>query len=243
MNIIRKAKILARKRSVDAYGRSVELAIASYLLDTGTFSTDLHNPTVEYSGQTVVCNVMSMKENGGLYMSECTVNNIDVKDSSTDDGWYHYNTRDLEDYEYVDMYAKSLEKALKEYHDTNNSYPNDYQTLTLDYTGKKINCDVIVNPDGTVYLTKCNVNDIEVLDETTDDGYYHYGKILRGTDVLLKKVNGSSVTNYTDGNTSEMYTLTHPATTQQNYEVTDYRYIGVNPNNYVPFNNELWRII
>ena len=69
MNIIRKSKISARKRSVDAYGRSVELAIASYLLDTGTFPTDLHSLTIEYSGNTVVCNVMTMKENGGLYMS------------------------------------------------------------------------------------------------------------------------------------------------------------------------------
>ena len=68
MNIIRKAKISARKRSVDAYGRSVELAIASYLMDTGTFPTNeqLPNLQVEYSGSTVVCNVMSMKENGGL---------------------------------------------------------------------------------------------------------------------------------------------------------------------------------
>ena len=40
MSIIRKAKISARKRSVDAYGRSVELAIATYLLDTGTFPTN-----------------------------------------------------------------------------------------------------------------------------------------------------------------------------------------------------------
>ena len=68
MSIIRKAKISARKRSVDAYGRSVELAIASYLLDNGKFPTNeqLPNLEIEYSGSNVVCNVMSMKENGGL---------------------------------------------------------------------------------------------------------------------------------------------------------------------------------
>ena len=33
MNIIRKARISEDKRSIDAYGRSMELAIASYLLD------------------------------------------------------------------------------------------------------------------------------------------------------------------------------------------------------------------
>ena len=39
MNIIRKARTSADKRSVDAYGRSIELAIAGYLLDTGKFPT------------------------------------------------------------------------------------------------------------------------------------------------------------------------------------------------------------
>ena len=41
MNIIRKARIAADKRSIDAYGRSIELAIAGYLLDTGKFPTDV----------------------------------------------------------------------------------------------------------------------------------------------------------------------------------------------------------
>ena len=164
MSIIRKAKISARKRSVDAYGRSVELAIASHLLDTGTFPTNeqLPNLQIEYSGSNVVCNVMAMKENGGLYLSECKVNNVDVKDSSTEDGWYHYGS--------------------------------------------------IVNPPSAV-------ND------------------------LLAKANPVTVTNYTDGNTGEMYTFEHPATTQTG-ALTDYRYIGANPNNYVYFNgDELWRII
>ena len=37
MNIIKKARISADKRSIDAYGRSIELAIASYLLDEENF--------------------------------------------------------------------------------------------------------------------------------------------------------------------------------------------------------------
>ena len=42
----------------------------------------------------------------------------------------------------------------------------------------------------------------------------------------------------TDGIVAE----SHPATTQLKAN-TDYRYTGANPNNYVRFNNELWRII
>ena len=55
MNIIRNARIAADKRSVDAYGRSIELAIAGYLLDTGKFPTEVSQLTIEYSGDTVTC--------------------------------------------------------------------------------------------------------------------------------------------------------------------------------------------
>ena len=245
MNIIRKSKISARKRSVDAYGRSVELAIASYLMDTGTFPTNeqLPNLQVEYSGSTVVCNVMAMKENGGLYLSECKVNNVDVKDSSTEDGWYHYGTRDLTNEEYVDMYGDALKKASLAYYSTNGNPVEDYRTLTLDYKGNPVSCDVTVNYDGTIYMTKCKVNNVDVTSDT-EDGSYHYGSIVNPPAVqsLLAKANPVTVVNYTDGNTSEMYTFEHPATTQTG-ALTDYRYIGANPNNYVTFNNELWRII
>jgi len=246
MNIIRKAKISARKRSVDAYGRSVELAIASHLLDTGTFPTnaDLPNLQVEYSGSNVVCNVMAMKENGGLYLSECKVNNVDVKDSSTEDGWYHYGTRDLTDTEYVDIYGDALKTASVAYYNTNGNPVEDYRTLTIDYKGKPVSCDVTVNYDGTIYMTKCKVSNVDVTSDT-EDGYYHYGSIVNppsAVNDLLAKANPVTVTNYTDGNTGEMYTFEHPATTQTG-ALTDYRYIGANPNNYVTFNNELWRII
>ena len=246
MSIIRKAKISARKRSVDAYGRSVELAIASYLMDTGTFPTNeqLPNLQVEYSGSTVVCNVMSMKENGGLYLSECKVNNVEVKDSSTEDGWYHYGTRDLTNEEYVDMYGDALKTASLAYFNTNGSPVEDYTTLTLDYSGKPVACDVTVNYDATIYMTKCKVNNVDVTSDT-EDGYYHYGSIVNPpmtVSDLVAKANPVTVTNYTDGNTKEMYTFEHPATTQTR-ALTDYRYIGATPNNYVTFNNELWRII
>ena len=40
----------------------------------------------------------------------------------------------------------------------------------------------------------------------------------------------------------EMWTFSHEAT-EQTTALTDYRYIGADPNNYVKFNDELWRII
>ena len=138
LNIIRKARVAADKRSIDAYGRSIELAIANYLLDNGDFPISIDDLTVEYSGDEVVCNIMQMKENGGIYLSECKINNKDVKDVSTDDGWYHYGIRDLTNEEYVDMYGKKIEAALKSYHDTNNTYPESIDVLTIESVGKTV---------------------------------------------------------------------------------------------------------
>ena len=235
MNIIRKAKISADRRSVDAYGRSVELAIATHLLDTGTFPTDLKNLNVEYTGKVVVCNVMQMKENGGIYLSECSVGTKAVKDSSTEDGWYHYGSRDITNEEYVDMYGKAVDSALKDYYDNHSSYPENISALEIDYTGKKVQATSQINPDGTVYLTNCSVAGVSV------DTVYGIDKST-GVKLLLSKTNPITITNYENGNKGELYTFEH-GSTEQTPELTDYRYIGNVPNNYVTFNNELWRII
>ncbi len=62
------------------------------------------------------------------------------------------------------------------------------------------------------------------------------------TQKLISKANDSSITDYNSGNKGEMFTFTHP-TTSQTPGLTDYRYIGNTPNNYVKFNDEIWRII
>ena len=73
MNIIRKARISADKRSVDAYGRSIELAIAGYLLDTGKFPTEVSQLTIEYSGSQVVCSTTQINTDSSVYLAGCTV--------------------------------------------------------------------------------------------------------------------------------------------------------------------------
>ena len=239
LNIIRKAKIAADRRSVDAYGRSVELAIASYTMDTGYPPTNLDNLEVEYTGKEVVCRVKQMKENGGLYMSKCSVNGKEVKDSKTDDGYYHYGTRDITNEEYIDMYGDALKASSLKYLKDNGSIVSDYKTLNIDYTGKEVACSVTINYDGTIYMENCTVAGTSVPDKT-------YGEIVNppvpAAQSLIEKANAVSVTNYNDGNKGEMYTFNHEAT-EQTPALTDYRYIGNEPNNYVTFNNETWRII
>ena len=110
ITIKNKAQLNAYKRSIDAYGKAIEIEIASNLIDKGTIPTDLSTLKIEYTGYKVSCNVMQIKENGGIYLSECTVNGKEIKDKKTEDGWYHYNKRDLTNEEYVKIYNTYLDK-------------------------------------------------------------------------------------------------------------------------------------
>ena len=73
MSIIRSARISADKRSIDAYGRSIELAIASYLLDNGKFPTSIGELTIEYSGNEVVCETTQLNTDSSVYLAGCRV--------------------------------------------------------------------------------------------------------------------------------------------------------------------------
>ena len=79
MNIIKKAKVSADKRSIDAYGRSIEIAIASYLLDNGTFPTSIDQLTIEYSGEEVVCTTTQLNSDSSVYLAGCTVGGRSVE--------------------------------------------------------------------------------------------------------------------------------------------------------------------
>ena len=79
MTIIRKARISADKRSIDAYGRSIELAIAGYLLDTGSFPTSIGELTIEYSGNEVVCTTTQLNSDSSVYLDDCTVDGRSVE--------------------------------------------------------------------------------------------------------------------------------------------------------------------
>ena len=84
-------------------------------------------------------------------------------------------------------------------------------------------------------------------------GKHYHGKIVvdaiqegvpTATEALIAKANAESLdyNSATDAQKKEMWTFTHEAT-EQTTALTDYRYIGADPNNYVKFNDELWRII
>ena len=79
MNIIRKARTSADKRSIDAYGRSIELAIAGYLMDKGSFPISIDQLTIEYSGDEVVCSTTQINTDSSVYLAGCTVGGRSVE--------------------------------------------------------------------------------------------------------------------------------------------------------------------
>ncbi len=108
MNIIRKARVAADKRSVDAYGRSIELAIASYLLDNGKFPTEISQLTIEYSGNEVVCSTTQLNTDSSVYLTGCTVGGRTVDyayGSDKSPSYTAYTVGNLVTYNGVDYYV------------------------------------------------------------------------------------------------------------------------------------------
>ena len=80
-----------------------------------------------------------------------------------------------------------------------------------------------------IYKFKVNVYTVLENEET----------IITGVDTLIKLTDNKD--------NSGLYTITHPKDTTlqigNDKDITEYRYRGANPKNYVTFNNEVWRII
>ena len=71
------------------------------------------------------------------------------------------------------------------------------------------------------------------------NGIQNVNKIPTGADTLIKLTNNKD--------NSGLYTITHPKDTTlqigNDKDITEYRYRGASPKNYVTFNNEVWRIL
>lgn len=172
MNIISKTKASANKRSIDAYGKAVELAASNYLLETGKKASSFDILNVEYSGNKVNCEVREVYKNN-VFLSKCKVGNSLVKDSNTSDGYYHYKTGS----EFINEYGKLIEKEVRKYKKQNGELPNSIFDLEVNKSGLNVNCArTKINSDQSVYLSECSLGDVTLSDKNNKDGYYHYGE-------------------------------------------------------------------
>ncbi len=104
--------------------------------------------------------------------------------------------------------------------------------------------------------TKTFTLKVWIKDDATNEvlGKHYHGKIVvdaiqekapvLATKLIMDKANKEDLdyNSSTDEQKKEVWTFSHE-TTDQTTALTDYRYIGKDPNNYVSFNDELWRII
>ena len=92
MNIVKKAKISSDKRSVEGYGKAVELAFTTSRLDGKRIKPDRYHSkadtngkmiydvednelySVDYDGKDVYCDVIDRNEDGSIYLKDCYVN-------------------------------------------------------------------------------------------------------------------------------------------------------------------------
>ena len=93
LNLIEKVKIHSARSSVDAYGKSLENGVATYLLEHGSYPSSIDDLDIEYSGNKVECDVKNIYDNGAVYLTKCKVNNKYVLDNNGDNSYYYYGKR------------------------------------------------------------------------------------------------------------------------------------------------------
>ena len=164
------------------------------------------------------------------------------------------------DGKYIKLYLTSLDANNNE---TEVMAPNVYKTESTEntYTGRPANMmSLAKGTTSTSFSTKYRLR--MYVDESYNpqgDGgnlafsikINAYGKTgdkmpepVLATKLIMDKANAEDLdyNTVTDAQKKEMWTFSHDATAQTK-ALTDYRYIGADPNNYVKFNDELWRII
>lgn len=129
MNIVKKSKISADKRSVDGYGKAIETAISEYLLDTGKNPKSIDDLDIKYTGNEVNCGTRTLNSDRSIFLTECSVKGRKVKDNTTDDGYYHYGKQTIFNYEQYQIGDEITYNGMNFYVIANSDANQDYVTL------------------------------------------------------------------------------------------------------------------
>ena len=68
----------------------------------------------------------------------------------------------------IDMYAKAVENAIVQYQMKENKKTTSFEQIEkyIKYEGDKVECEVNIYEDGNIYLSKCRVNNGDLLNYT-----------------------------------------------------------------------------
>ena len=195
VSIIKSTKNTANKRSIDLYGKAAELAASEYQMDTGAKANNFDQLNIKYSGNKVECNKKLVYQNS-VFLSECMVNGVMIKDSKTSDGYYHYG--DI--FYYSKIYEKAVNKAINNYIKLNNKAPESFSSLKLNIDNLDFSCDVSrIYSDGSIFLKKCKLLDIYLMTNGGKD-FYSVGenRFFVGDEVRYKGVEFYVIADSTD---------------------------------------------
>ena len=155
------------------------------------------------------------------------INFSDNDDWTDSNGYYYYNYK---------LSPNETTSSLIDSVTFNSKTKNSSNCITNTNNGTKtITCNSTQSGyDGATYTLSFNIETVQ----------YDKYKGTWGVDIatfgmkpmtareFISKANPVSITNYTDRDIHELYTFEHPAT-EQTPDLTEYRYIGDAPNNYV----------
>ncbi len=184
-----------------------------------------------------------MSEEEALKHSECEYK-ISITNTGTLPGNYNINLNS----DAVDkpMALNKLKVILKKEGQVVADYPKDGTTTSL-VSNEKIEAGNVINYSVQVYVDADN----ELLN--ADDDEKNISIKINGDAVVndenINPVDTSLAINYiknipTIENGDGLYKVTHDVgEIDKGWNQEEYRYAGSNPNNYVSFNNEIWRIV
>ena len=266
IKIISDSRENANKQSILHYAKAVEQDVVNWKTENNNLPiTDYKgvykDREIKVTGDKVSCDEIDIDKDMNLTLYSCYL----VKYGEDKSKKYDYIDGKVvesdSDESLVLNYAKNIESditKLKQETSSDNYTEYDFNRIKDD----KITCDEKnVSSEGKLTLNKCYLKDSQEEKKT----YYSYknGKVEKekssgsntsstsnAVQSLLSKVNVEN-TQYAQGSeeSHQMYTFSHPAT-EQTKALTDYRYIGNDPYNYVDFNCddngnncETWRIV
>ena len=210
------------------------------VVKTGTLTIDFSS-----SSSTIgLNNALPMSDSSGLAQAG---NTFTIRNTGTLPANYTVSLRDDKDMITQDNCSdKQLDKSYIKY-----SIDNTTAKLLSDSTESLITGTLNAGASKTFTL-KLWISDSSP--NAVLNKHYH-GKIVvdasqegiqtpSGAEPLIAKANPETLdyNTATADQKNQMWAFSHEAT-EQLKATTDYRYIGANPNNYVKFNDELWRII
>ena len=202
MSIIKKAKDSADKRSIDVYGKTVEIAAVAYMLDDTEFPTSFDDLIIEYTGSKVECAVNIVNYDGRVFLDKCAVNGRLIKDSKFSSGYYQYG-RDTGNYMFT------LYKSITEV--VNNSSNGSAGNVIVNNgsngstTGNNINISGTVTYNGNTYYRLTNINVNAGYAALTPQSPLSYEDMVKyAGDIPVTNINGYGyVTYYTSDTCNE----------------------------------------